>query len=125
MRQSEPDPEGTRQGAIGTTVRTTSPAVRPGAVARTVILPDASAERTTATTLPWYNFAWLPVAGLPSVRSALPTATRDRKSTRLNSSHLGISYAGFCLKNERVPRKPRVELRFPPLWASRVGGASA
>src|SRR5258705_3970900 len=22
---------------------------------------------------------------------------RDRKSTRLNSSHLGISYAGFCL----------------------------
>src|SRR5262245_64607183 len=22
----------------------------------------------------------------------------DRKSTRLNSSHLGISYAGFCLK---------------------------
>src|ERR1039458_7951319 len=23
---------------------------------------------------------------------------RDRKSTRLNSSHLGISYAGFCLK---------------------------
>src|SRR5258705_4295315 len=24
--------------------------------------------------------------------------TRDRKSTRLNSSHLGISYAVFCLK---------------------------
>src|SRR5262245_64639561 len=23
----------------------------------------------------------------------------DRKSTRLNSSHLGISYAVFCLKN--------------------------
>src|SRR5258705_9344290 len=28
---------------------------------------------------------------------------RDRKSTRLNSSHLGISYAVFCLK-----KKPRV-----------------
>src|ERR1039458_4380729 len=27
--------------------------------------------------------------------SAIPT---DRKSTRLNSSHLGISYAVFCLK---------------------------
>src|ERR1039458_7663824 len=26
-----------------------------------------------------------------------PTATADRKSTRLNSSHLGISYAVFCL----------------------------
>src|SRR5256885_12222126 len=25
--------------------------------------------------------------------------TRDRKSTRLNSSHLVISYAVFCLKN--------------------------
>src|ERR1039458_10641147 len=25
-------------------------------------------------------------------------AHRDRKSTRLNSSHLGISYAVFCLK---------------------------
>src|SRR5262245_54540047 len=24
---------------------------------------------------------------------------QDRKSTRLNSSHLGISYAVFCLKN--------------------------
>src|SRR5258705_4564934 len=25
----------------------------------------------------------------------------DRKSTRLNSSHLGISYAGFCLKKKK------------------------
>src|SRR5262245_63998391 len=27
---------------------------------------------------------------------------RDRKSTRLNSSHLGISYAVFCLKKKRT-----------------------
>src|SRR5205814_8007995 len=27
--------------------------------------------------------------------------SRDRKSTRLNSSHLGISYAVFCLKKKR------------------------
>src|SRR5258705_313524 len=27
-------------------------------------------------------------------------AERDRKSTRLNSSHLGISYAVFCLKKK-------------------------
>src|ERR1039458_1024644 len=27
---------------------------------------------------------------------------RDRKSTRLNSSHLGISYAVFCLKNKEI-----------------------
>src|SRR5258705_6102670 len=27
----------------------------------------------------------------------------DRKSTRLNSSHLGISYAVFCLKKKKTP----------------------
>src|SRR5205814_4617046 len=30
---------------------------------------------------------------------------RDRKSTRLNSSHLGISYAVFCLKKKKNKRK--------------------
>src|SRR5205814_10490978 len=29
------------------------------------------------------------------------TAGGDRKSTRLNSSHLGISYAVFCLKKKK------------------------
>src|SRR5205814_10693743 len=28
-------------------------------------------------------------------------AGKDRKSTRLNSSHLGISYAVFCLKKKK------------------------
>src|ERR1035441_7007707 len=31
----------------------------------------------------------------------LPSKMGDRKSTRLNSSHLGISYAVFCLKNKK------------------------
>src|SRR5690625_6783678 len=30
----------------------------------------------------------------------LATALRDRKSTRLNSSHVAISYAVFCLKKK-------------------------
>src|SRR5256885_13206028 len=30
------------------------------------------------------------------------TAIRDRKSTRLNSSHLVISYAVFCLKKKKT-----------------------
>src|SRR5947199_3799727 len=30
-----------------------------------------------------------------------PIDTGDRKSTRLNSSHLGISYAVFCLKKKK------------------------
>src|SRR5262245_65819493 len=29
----------------------------------------------------------------------------DRKSTRLNSSHLGISYAVFCLKKKKQKQK--------------------
>src|SRR3989454_2786807 len=32
---------------------------------------------------------------------AVPTGERDRKSTRLNSSHLVISYAVFCLKKKK------------------------
>src|SRR5438045_6457012 len=33
----------------------------------------------------------------------------DRKSTRLNSSHLGISYAVFCLKKKKTKNKRRSE----------------
>src|SRR2546427_6076734 len=32
---------------------------------------------------------------------------RDRKSTRLNSSHSQISYAVFCLKKKKERQKPR------------------
>src|SRR5262245_65037834 len=42
--------------------------------------------------------------------SACSGSVSDRKSTRLNSSHLGISYAVFCLKkkkkNELTYRQP-------------------
>src|SRR5437660_9816812 len=31
----------------------------------------------------------------------------DRKSTRLNSSHVAISYAVFCLKKKKVARSQR------------------
>src|SRR5439155_20275018 len=31
----------------------------------------------------------------------VPSVTRDRKSTRLNSSHVAISYAVFCLKKKK------------------------
>src|SRR5205814_6084360 len=33
----------------------------------------------------------------------------DRKSTRLNSSHLGISYAVFCLKKKNKKIKTKIE----------------
>src|SRR5256885_9167519 len=34
-------------------------------------------------------------------RKTGPSCPRDRKSTRLNSSHLVISYAVFCLKKKK------------------------
>src|SRR5258705_10233698 len=36
--------------------------------------------------------------------SVIPASQVDRKSTRLNSSHLGISYAVFCLKKKNMLR---------------------
>src|SRR5258705_9165544 len=35
-----------------------------------------------------------------------PAFELDRKSTRLNSSHLGISYAVFCLKKKKFRIRP-------------------
>src|SRR5688572_31583581 len=41
------------------------------------------------------------------VGSMLQKMSRDRKSTRLNSSHSQISYAVFCLKKKRHERRIR------------------
>src|SRR5947199_6459956 len=44
----------------------------------------------------------------------------DRKSTRLNSSHLGISYAVFCLKKKN--KRPITQIntqRTVPIWPAR------
>src|ERR1039458_3750045 len=49
--------------------------------------------------------------------SGLAIRSTDRKSTRLNSSHLGISYAVFCLKKNRagvVDRPDEKDLRPDP-----------
>src|SRR5690348_17894936 len=39
----------------------------------------------------------------PAAFIAARLARRDRKSTRLNSSHPSISYAVFCLKKKNIP----------------------
>src|SRR2546426_8556431 len=44
-------------------------------------------------------------------RKYLAEAERDRKSTRLNSSHLVISYAVFCLKKKKSQRNERMLIR--------------
>src|SRR2546426_8850849 len=51
---------------------------------------------------------WLPVVLLTQVgESGRPEI--DRKSTRLNSSHLVISYAVFCLKKKNIKKTPNIE----------------
>src|SRR5437899_3656927 len=47
----------------------------------------------------------LAVAGGIAGLAVAVVAGRDRKSTRLNSSHLGISYAVFCLKKKKNCRR--------------------
>src|SRR5947199_10255234 len=42
------------------------------------------------------------ICGKPASGSPLG---KDRKSTRLNSSHLGISYAVFCLKKKKQKKQ--------------------
>src|SRR5436309_3749504 len=37
---------------------------------------------------------------------------RDRKSTRLNSSHVKISYAVFCLKKKKKKKKKRQHTKY-------------
>src|SRR5205814_6260821 len=44
----------------------------------------------------------------PSERAVLDVMFEDRKSTRLNSSHLGISYAVFCLKKKNKQNKKTI-----------------
>src|SRR3712207_8692549 len=41
-------------------------------------------------------------------------AGRDRKSTRLNSSHANISYAVFCLKKQKPQHSAQPLARFRP-----------
>src|SRR3989442_6150206 len=57
------------------------------------------------TVLPYTNDDLVVVVGIGQ--------DRDRKSTRLNSSHVRISYAVFCLKKKKRSKacsEPRVEL---------------
>src|SRR5690625_6921189 len=42
----------------------------------------------------------------PQVYNQLQRTLRDRKSTRLNSSHVAISYAVFCLKKKKKTKQP-------------------
>src|SRR5438477_7980617 len=48
------------------------------------------------------------------------TPVRDRKSTRLNSSHMSISYAVFCLKKKNMDQSQPVRARGLPGCCSEI-----
>src|SRR5690554_7559153 len=54
-----------------------------------------------STYLRTYGQIVMDVSSTGNVAVASTINTRDRKSTRLNSSHVRISYAVFCLKKKR------------------------
>src|SRR2546430_8352922 len=49
------------------------------------------------------------VVGMPLAYAISHLLARDRKSTRLNSSHSQISYAVFCLKKKKYEDNRSVE----------------
>src|SRR5262245_63729586 len=61
----------------------------------------AARPPTAAPPAPAPAAAAAPASAAGPGRPGSPPAARDRKSTRLNSSHLGISYAVFCLKKKK------------------------
>src|SRR5436309_4751198 len=73
-------------------------------------LPTSSASRRTPGRTP---------AGSPWGSTA--RRSRDRKSTRLNSSHVKISYAVFCLKKKTALRGDRHHRRAGAAWQIRPG----
>src|SRR2546426_11293573 len=79
-----------------------------GLVTVLVPLPDSLKDTTEAVFIVAYkNFPTAPESlfnFLPLPPPTVPTSTSDRKSTRLNSSHLVISYAVFCLKKKKTKK---------------------
>src|SRR5438034_5436053 len=68
---------------------------------RSTLFPYTTLFRSHSTTFPGGPFDVGTVLELRRLRRTRASALqRDRKSTRLNSSHTVISYAVFCLKKK-------------------------
>src|SRR3982750_5018204 len=69
-----------------------------------------------------------PSQGILGLSQGIPCPShtrRDRKSTRLNSSHDQISYAVFCLKKKRISKRAEDPLVRFRVGNGRLGGAGA
>src|SRR5438270_10073051 len=79
---------------------------------RSTLFPYTTLFRSLEAGAVWDPFEppFLAPARVPALRLRLALTSRDRKSTRLNSSHSQISYAVFCLKK----KKNKYKCRFLP-----------
>src|SRR5690349_23842559 len=59
--------------------------------------------RTASRAVMPFDMRWR--LGYHGVLTARGIPRQDRKSTRLNSSHVEISYAVFCLKKKKKPKQ--------------------
>src|SRR6266496_3612564 len=71
---------------------------------RSTLFPYTTLFRSTSGT---------PAQARTALRSWSGGPRQDRKSTRLNSSHVEISYAVFCLKKKKKQKRPPTP-RTPP-----------
>src|SRR5215475_9248874 len=98
-------PRGEQQWAHGWHPRFPAPVLdddEPGTVFET----DAHGQHTTWLVTgrePGSHISYARVT--PGEQAGTVTVTIDRKSTRLNSSHVKISYAVFCLKKKKKKKK--------------------
>src|SRR2546426_7926977 len=70
---------------------------------RSTLFPYTTLFRSFLLSLPFGTIPGIVFVVLVQLNSAIaPRLPIDRKSTRLNSSHLVISYAVFCLKKKKT-----------------------
>src|SRR5437667_7362833 len=69
--------------------------------ARAVRAQSMQISLTGRNLLKWTNYDGIDPELNGNGQSDLPDDFLDRKSTRLNSSHITISYAVFCLKKKK------------------------
>src|SRR5256885_3721851 len=82
---------------------------------RSTLFPYTTLFRSSGSPLPVGFLAWTVRTDERTTFAATPR--EDRKSTRLNSSHLVISYAVFCLKKKKhCDPPPRRVVRALTCW---------
>src|SRR3989442_10138072 len=93
---------------------------------RSTLFPYTTLFRSDFEQQDSFSLSWLGATMTDAVFQTFLTLVRmdlknsisqDRKSTRLNSSHVRISYAVFCLKKKKRPGTRRV---LPCLFSNRA-----